>query len=291
MKENKNEMPYSSPMSIKMDLAVFKDEILKDIRSVQLSLDDKYIKADDFLKQRINEFEIKINTLNQKISELSNLIFTDNSIVEKIESLEKFREEIKDTIFKRRAKFNDLETKVNNDIDRINNILTASVIYPTMIGNSAKFKNFHDFMDYVVKELGNLVTIKEKSGFDLGPYKKKIDQSIVGFKILMNKFPTKEYVDNLIKGTEEKIENLLKIYDERLEETRIENSKLSYNFQKKFEENSLYINKIIQNIENSNHEINYIKNRLNKIKEIIKELLSYHPTTKNNYQYELEKKF
>ena len=290
MAENKNEIPYSSPMSIKMDLARFKDEILKDIRSVQLSLDDKYLKADDILKQRIIEFEIKINIFNQKISELSNLIFKDNSIVEKVESLEQFKEEIKDIIFKRRAKFNDFETKVNNDIDRINNVLTTSVLYPSIIGNSAKFKNFHDFIDYVVKELGDLVKIKEKSGFDLTPYKKRIDQTIIGFKILMNKFVTKEYIDNLLKGNEEKITNLLKIYDERLEEARIANSKLFYSLQKKFEENSKYINKILENFDNYNDDMNYVKNRLNKINEVIKELLSYHPTTKNNYIHEFEKK-
>ena len=67
------------------------------------SLDDKYFKADDFIKQRITQFELQLKTFNQKISDLSNLIVTDNYIREKVESLNQFKEEMKDTIFKRRA--------------------------------------------------------------------------------------------------------------------------------------------------------------------------------------------
>ena len=85
-------VPGTSPASIKMDLLHFKDDILKDIRTVQLSLDDKYIKADDFLKQRITKFELKINSFEKKISELSNLIITDTSIKEKVDSLTSLKE-------------------------------------------------------------------------------------------------------------------------------------------------------------------------------------------------------
>ena len=89
MTEIKNEIPGISQASIKMDLVRFKNDILKDFRSIQFSLDDKYLKADHFLNERITQFEIKINSLNKKISELSNLVFTDNNIRDKVESLYK----------------------------------------------------------------------------------------------------------------------------------------------------------------------------------------------------------
>ena len=153
MTENKNAIPGESQSSIKKDLLRFKDDVLQDIRKIQLSVDDKYSKEDDFIKQTLYKFELKINSFEKKISELSNLIITDNSQKEKIESLFQFQGEIKDTIFKRRAKFNEFEKKTNDDIFRINNILTDSVTYPGMIGNSAKFKTFHEFMDYVIQEI------------------------------------------------------------------------------------------------------------------------------------------
>ena len=306
MSENKKEFPGISPASIKMDLILFKDDVLKDMRSVKFSLDEKYSNVEDFLNQKITQFELKINSFSKKISELSNLIITDNSIREKVESLNQFREEVKDIIFKRRAKFNEFETQINNDISRINNILTDSVIYPTLIGKSAKFKTFHEFIDYVIQEISVLVLFKDKSGLDLTPFKRKIDQSLEAFKIQMNNFSSKDYTINLIRQTEERINNLLKIYDDRLQDTRVENSHYSYGFQKKAEEmgkqleimqqlekklkEKLEILKNNDNFINHNSEINYIKNRIVKFEEILKELLSYHPSSKKNYMNEFEKK-
>lgn len=303
MSQNKDdEIPGTSPASIKMDLVRFKDDILKDIRSIQFSLDDKYFKADDFIKQRITQFELQLKTFNQKISDLSNLIVTDNSIREKVESLNQFKEEMKDTIFKRRAMFNELETKVDNNINRVNYILTESVIYPALIGKKSKFKNFHEFMDFVVQEIVQLNLFKEKNILDLTPYKKKIDQAIDTFQILMKKYSSKDYIANTINLIEEKNKNLLKIYEERLEENRIENSHYAFNLQKKSEEiwkqmENLQknLNKKLENqknsdVGNSNNEIIYIKNRINKINEVIRELLSYHPKAKKNFGHDFEKK-
>ena len=96
---------------IKMDLLRFKDDILKDMRNIELRLNKKYSKVEESIKEKIASFELKISSLGQKIVELSNLIHIDNSIKEKIESLNQFKEEISDTIFKRRAKFNEFEKK------------------------------------------------------------------------------------------------------------------------------------------------------------------------------------
>ena len=304
MSENKNEIPGISPGGIKMELINFKNDILKDIRAFELSLNDKYLKADNIIKERIQQFEITIKTFNQKLIDLSNLIFIDNSIKEKVESLNEFKEEVRDIIFKRRAKFNDFETKIDDNLNRINNILMDSVIYPGLIGKTAKFKTFHEFMDYVVRELAQLTFFKEKSGLDLTPYKRKIEQTIDAFKIQMNNFCTKKNMDNSIKQIEEKINNLLNIYEDRLEQSRIENSQYAFGLKKKAEEMQKEMDifqknmgqkleKIYNNDYNNNdigNDIAYIKSRLNKINLVIKELLSYHPTTKKNFIHEFEKK-
>lgn len=300
MTEIKNEIPGISPGSIKMDLVRFKNDILKDFRSIQFSLDDKYLKADQFLNERITQFEVKINSINEKVSELSSLIFTDNNIKENIESLHKFKEEMQDDMFKRRAKFYDFEKKIDKDINRINTILASSVIYPSLIGKSSKFKTFHDFIDYVNQELAKLIIFKEKNVLDLTPYKRKIDQTIDAFKLLIKNYCSRDYIDNLFNLTEEKINAVHKIYDDRLEEVRVENSKFVLILQKKSEEINKQmeniqkmINKKLDNQNNFNYnynELNYIKNRLNKHNEVIKELLSYHPIAKKNHIHEIDKK-
>jgi hypothetical protein len=107
MNENKNEeiIPGLSSKSLKMDLLRFKDDILKDMRNIELRLNKKYFSTEESLKNKINNFELKIGSFEQKILELSNLITVDNSIKEKVELLEQFKEETKDNIFKRRAKY------------------------------------------------------------------------------------------------------------------------------------------------------------------------------------------
>jgi ribosomal protein L11 len=279
-----------------MDLLMFKDDILKDFRTIQISLDEKYAKADEYLSEKINKFDLKIKSFEKKIIELSNLIVTDNSIREKVEKLCQSEDDIRDTIFKRRAIFNEFEKKTKDDISRINNILTESVIYPGIIGNSCKFSSFHDFMDYVIQELAQLNLFKDKSGLDLGPFKRKIDTALETLKLQINHFCSKDFVNTTISQSEERIQSLLKVYDDRLQDTRVENSHYSFSLIKKTEEiakqmeklrkyqNQLLDVKHNEEIFNTyNNEINSIKNRINKINEILKELLSFHPSCKINF--------
>ena len=169
-------IPGLSHQSIKMDILMFKDDILKDMRGIQRTLDTKYIKTEDNLNMKINKFESKIKIFEEKIFELSNKINTDKKIRENVELLNKFKEETSDTIFKRRVKYNDFEKRVNDEINRLNDILTDSVIYPSLIGNNSKFKTFHEFMDYVIEEIGQFKVYKDKTGLDLGPFKKKLNK-------------------------------------------------------------------------------------------------------------------
>ena len=289
-------VPGTSSNSIKMDLLMFKDDILKDFRTIQISLDEKYAKADEYLSEKINKFDLKIKSFEKKIFELSNLIVTDKTIREKVEKLCQSEDEIRDTIFKRRAIFNEFEKKTKDDISRINNILTESVIYPGIIGNSCKFSSFHDFMDYIIQDLAQLNLFKDKSGLDLGPFKRKIDTTLETLKLQINNFCSKNFVKTTISQSEERIQSLLKVYDDRLQDTRVENSHYSLGLIKKTEEiakqmeklrkyqNQLLDAKHNEEIFNTyNNEIYSIKNRINTINEILKELLSFHPSSKISF--------
>lgn len=178
MNERKKDDILGSQKSIKMDILIFKDDILKDMRNIQKSFDLKYMRAEDNLKVKISSFESKINLFEKKIFELSNKINTDNKIHENVEALNQYREEMSDTLLKRRVKFNEFERKMNEEINRFNDILLDSVIYPGIIGSSSKFKTFHQFIDFTLEELGQCKIFRDKSGLDITPFKKKIEQSI-----------------------------------------------------------------------------------------------------------------
>ena len=237
------ELPGLSTMNLKKDMILFLDEALKNIRQMQTKLDDKYSKANELLKENIFKFDLKIKYFEEKIAQLSNLINIDNLMKEKLESLLQFKEEAQDTIFKRRAKFAELEKKLNDNIDIIHKILTDTVIYPAMIGRTAKFQTFHDFIDYVVQEISQLNTFKNKSQMDsMTEFKKKIDGALEAFKIQINNLTPKELTAQMLSELEEKFESTFRLYDDRLQDTRVENANYSVGIQKKSEEMSKQMN-------------------------------------------------
>ena len=292
MNEKKKDDIIGSQQSIKMDILIFKDDILKDMRSIQKSFDLKYMRAEDNLNLKINNFESRINLFEQKIFELSNKINTDNKIRENVEALNQYKEEISDILLKRRVKYNEFEKKMKEEINRFNDILLDSVIYPAFIGSSARFKTFHEFIDFIIEELGQCKIFRDKSGLDISPFKKRIEQSIEAIRLQMINMNngTKEYTSTSIEQCEERIKNILKIYDDRLQDTRVENSHYSIGIEKKAEElkkeiNNLkkYQENIISKYENQKKEyklknydndISGINNRINKMNKLLKDLLS-----------------
>jgi len=100
--------------------------------------------------------------------------------------------------------------------------------------------------------------------------------------------------------------NALKIYDDRLQDTRVENSYYSKGIEKKAEELDKQIENLkhahniikqkieqIQNLENFNslnNELFSTNQKINKIFDILRDLVTYHPDVKKNYLTEFEKK-
>ena len=301
------ELPGLSPMTLKMDMIRFQDEILHDMRQMQAKLESKYNNTEELLNEKLTKFELKIKFLEKKISELSNLITEDNSMKAKLESLFQFKEEIQDTIFKRRAKFAELEKKVDNDINEINKILTKSVIYPAIIGQTAKFQSFHEFIDFVIHEINQLNNFKNKTNLDsIISLKKKVDGTLEAFKIQINNLTPKEITDQMVKDLEDKMNSNFKLYNDKIQDIRVENSNYSVNIRKKAEEMDKqisnlmlahnYINKKIEKIQNLDsynvlgNEIVAVNVKINKIFDILKELAAFHPEVKKNYFHEFEKK-
>ena len=269
-------VPDFSQKNIQSDLIHFKDDILKDFRSIKISFNDKHSILEENLNKKLNKFELTIKSFEQKILELSKLITIDKTLKEKVEALNAFKEESSDSIFKQRAKLNEFESRINKEIDRINNILSDSVIYTGIIGGNSKFKTFHDFIDFVLREIGEIALIKDKNGMDLRPFKKKIEQTVDAFRIQLNNIFTKEMTNNAINQSEERMQNSLKLFDEKIKSIKVENYSTNLNNANKLEElNIRLINleKFQKNLE-LNSEILYIKKEINTIYEILRDLFS-----------------
>ena len=279
--------PELSPRNINTDLIHFKNDILKDVRDIKYSLMEKYSVLEENLKQKMNQYDLTIKSFEQKIFELSKLITIDKSIKEKIETFNEFKEETRDNIFKQRAKFNEFENRINKEISGINDILLDSVIYPAVIGGNSKFKTFHEYMDFTLKEINDISLVKDKNGMDLKPFKKKIEQTVDAFRIQINNMYTKEMTNNAINRSEERLQSLFRQYDEKIMNLKVENYGSNVTNSNKFEE----INSKLKSLENfkknieNNTEILKIKKEIKKIYEILRDFFSFPEIKK-----EIEKK-
>ncbi len=296
----KNELLINQQeMILKKDLLYFKDDILKDIKQIEIKLNTKYNENSNSFDLKFKEYDNKINTILNKISEIRELISIDNTIKEKVEKLNQKTEKIEDTITINEIKLQSIDKDLLNAIYKFDKMFSDTVIYPGIIGNLCKFKTFHDYIDYVLIEIKKLIEYKEKNVMDLKSYKKKLDTIIESFKIQINNIieSNKEYTIRKINESEMKIYENLKIYDERMQNIRIENTKFIIDSKKEYNnllkewekmigiKNEIYIklNNQMEKIEESNYsiyrklegykkEFNIIKNRFTQLSEFIKDV-------------------
>ena len=145
-RDNMKELFDPQKMSQKSDLLFFKNEILKEINQFKnnFSKQNKDIK-DDF-KDQMKLYESTINKMKTDIEQISSVIASNNFIKGKIEEMEKFKKEATDLSSSNKIKLNFLERETQDNLFRVNNIINNSVLYPRVIGNNSKFKNFHEFI-------------------------------------------------------------------------------------------------------------------------------------------------
>ena len=63
-----------------------------------------------------------------------------------------FKEKIEDDISREKIKLTNLKKDLNINVERIDKILSDSVIYPGLIGKANKYKTFHDMIDYILTQ-------------------------------------------------------------------------------------------------------------------------------------------
>ena len=140
-------------MGKKNDLLHFKEETLRDFKAVQKKINEKYETLDLVMKEKLENYEKRITTYENKIIELSNLINTDKTIREKVDNLMEFKEKTDDHLITEKIRLDNFRNDLKSNVERIDQILTDSVIYPGIIGGISKYKTFHDLIfKYFIKQ-------------------------------------------------------------------------------------------------------------------------------------------
>ncbi len=106
----------SDAKSIKSELIYFKEEILKDMKSKLNKMANKYESQKDDLSQKIQNMEIKLQTLVEKVVALSNSVVINNSLTEKVDNLDKFKLTTIDTLQTHETKLKAQSSQILNTI-------------------------------------------------------------------------------------------------------------------------------------------------------------------------------
>ena len=217
----------NNPKLLKKDILLFKDDVLKDLKLFMRQISEKVNNDEKFVKEKIEKFNINIQNYSEKIHELSNLICTDKTIRDKVESVVNFKQKAQESLMTNDIKINNLDKDVHDNIYRIDNILKDTVLYPGIIGGICKFKTFHDLIDFILSEISQMITFKEKNNIDINAYKTKVDNitQMLEIKIENHNRTSTKYLQKCIKNMEEKFQSLLDLYDEKLTVVRMENTK------------------------------------------------------------------
>jgi len=289
-----HEKGQESPMSINQkkiqnEMIHFKEEILKEMKNFERNLSEKFISSNRLLDERLDSFEKRIETNNQRIFTLSDKIVDDRMLKEKVERITNDNLDIKNNMVLFGAKLDKLSKEFDEKILYIENILNDSVIYHGIIGSKCKFINFHEFIDYVLAQLSKYFIVSTKNTNEINSFKTKLQSSINNIQIQFdgilksaNLFTKKSVIE-----FENKIKDIAKITEFDLSQMKTENEKQINNMEqlinntKKEIINEIDNGKIQSKEENDKlkllisrfeKQINELKESYNKLDEEIKEI-------------------
>ena len=123
-----------TPEIIKIDIINFKDEVLQDIKELGQKLEEKYFKINKELNNNIELYNKKITEFDFKLLDLSSKIVTDITIKEKISDLFNFKEKTDNNININKIKISILDKEISKKMDRIDYLISNSLIFPGLIG-------------------------------------------------------------------------------------------------------------------------------------------------------------
>ena len=218
--------------SLKDDIIYFKEELLKQMNVLEKSLSQQKEEIRAKLNSKFILYDETIEKLNTNLSELKNIVKVNKYLKERVDNWERFKDDISQLSTGNNVKLTLLEKETYNNLYRIDKLLSSSIIYPRIIGKSARFKNFHEFIDYALEKISSFDVFKGKMELDLQSFKSKVDKIIQALKIKIDICinDAKQIVKNGIKENE----NIMKDYiTGKIFDLQVKNDE----FQKKIEKN------------------------------------------------------
>ena len=271
---------------VQKELLFFKNEILKDMRNLEAKQTEKLLNFKEEQTKLTNLYEKKFLSQNEKINYLSNLI-VDYFRKEKFEKYyEEFKKGIEKNFAEMTTKIYTLEGEIKDVLYKQENFFNENVLYPGVIGYQCKFKDLHDFVDYVLETIKKIELFQDiLKSYELHKLQKNLetDLNTIQTTIKNNFHSLSKFTTDKVNESEQKMLQVLQDYNTQFVDVRIENNKNADNLMKRMNEVENNFERIIQirkELNKKNEEqdkkleniIQNVDDNLNKINEHNKEI-------------------
>ena len=249
------------------DFIFFKNELLSDIKQIESRMLSRLKESIDQNESQIFSMNSKLNSFQTKLLELSTKINLDNSHIERINELFSFKSNIDEKFISQEKKMKKLNDYIKDSIYSMNKLFQENIAYAGVIGPNTKFQNFHAFIDFVIENINNLNSFKDKMiNLDIQNYKTKFDKMMKGYKIQL---------DSIINSSQKMIKETLIIYDNKI-------NYLINSLDNKISEPKNFLLERIGKVQENCNELN------NNILSIKEELLKQFDLSKDEYEKKIE---
>ena len=230
----------------KNDFLFFQNDILKDIKILESTMNNKISQINQTIVAKINEHDSKISKLTENINELLSIYTSRKHDNENIEELLKMRRTINDSLLDCKTQINLVNRCVNNAISKYDTIIIDNLSLPGIVGINCKFKNFREYLEFIHSELKANNLFKEQQLLNTKKYKEKLENLIKKEEIELREVTNK--TNKICNAKFEQYEKLLEekfnYTQEVIQSTRVDNSKYAMSLIEKTEELQIHYDKL-----------------------------------------------
>ena len=286
----------NNEFTTKNDFLFFKDEILGDIKKIELSTSDKFSKISSYLENQKEYNEKKYKELEMSIENLSKKIKEKTDLERLEDKLEKSIKTLKDLNTTLDIKLNILNKDLKDTCFKYDKIISNNLFVPGVVGIGCPYENMRFFIEYANIKLSELIKTKDKNNLDNKSYKERMEgiikQNTFQFETMENKFTQlikievnkydemcrQRIVDVYTKLEKDKSDN-----NKVIDEQKLNLDKLTKDFDKFYYEDWANQNKLCNSLNRklgkNKDEFNSINNKLKELDDLIKKINS----NSNNY--------
>ena len=253
-------------MSNNDDIVIFKEEILKNVRTLEEKLTNQINTKYNDLLENIESYQMNFNRIIDTNKSSIDIITNQKLQQEKINDLINFKNKVDAMLITHEIRINNSQKDIEQMRLKYDKIITENLLLPGYIGTSCQYKNVSECLLDIIQDLSRNKFDKENMKKDMKEIKNKYD-SLFKTMVKLNDvsiIKCKEYTDSRERDINNNVEIKIKTFDEKIMEIRM----LICTYQKenkiKFSENDEKIKKLQ---EEKLEIIKLIEDKIEKIKK------------------------